>query len=366
MTKSPADGSGTTTGRADGRDEANRPAAPRRPTIIDVAARAGVSKSVVSRVMRGAMWVSSARTEAVRAAAAELGYRPNAVARSLVQRRSFNVGVMIADLHNFITYSYLTEVLNGISSVASARGYHLLISTGYQDAAAEAAELERLLELRVDGVLLIDTMLSAHVVRAASQSMPVVVVRRWLRSAGIDTVNPNDAHGSELAVEHLAGLGHRRIAFVGGRGQRSAARERGYLAAMRRLGLADLIQIAADEFGFTEEGGYRGARALLRRQPRPTAICTVNDLSAVGALSAISEAGLRAPDDVSLVGYGNTALAALRHISLTTVDQPRREMGERAMTLLLERMERPAAPVKRLLFEPRIVARSTTAHPPSE
>jgi DNA-binding LacI/PurR family transcriptional regulator len=329
--------------------------AARPPTIIDVARRAGVSKSLVSRVLRGSARVSPSRSEAVQSAMVELGYRPNAVARSLVQRRSFTVGVVVADLHNL----FFAEILDGIGSVAGACGYQPLITTGQREPESETAALEKLLQLRTDGLILAGAVVPAEVVRAATRSAAVVLVSSGLRVSGVDTVGTDDVRGAGLAVEHLVGLGHRRIALIdGGAGAGAAERRRGYKLAMRQLGLDAEVRVAPGDF--TEEGGYRGARRLLERGPRPSAMCCGNDLAAVGALNALEETGLQVPGDVSLVGYDNTTLAALRHVSLTTVHQPRREMGQQAMTLLLRRIQRPTARARRLLLEPSLVVRGTT------
>lgn len=308
--------------------------------------------------MRGAGTVSRESRDAVLAAAEELGYRPNAAARSLVQRRSFNVGVLVSDLHN----PFFAEIIDGIEAAAAAGGYRMLIATGNRDRDAEAHALETLLELRTDGVILLSPRLAPPLVARAGRSVPVAVVASLMRAPRVDVVVNDDVRGAELAVKHLAGLGHRRIAMVdGGDGAGAAERRSGYEAAMRRLGLGDLIRVAAGDY--TEEGGYSGAQHLLRLHPRPTAIFASNDLAAVGALDAIEEAGLEVPADVSLVGYDNTALASLRHISLTTVHQPRRQIGEMAMKAVLRRIERNGARAKRLVLEPRLVSRQTTGRP---
>jgi DNA-binding LacI/PurR family transcriptional regulator len=331
---------------------------PAPPTIKDVAERAGVSKSVVSRVMRGVGTVSRESREAVAAAAAALGYRPNAAARSLVQRRSFTVGVLVSDLHN----PFFAEIIDGIDAAAAARGYRMLITTGHRDPEAEAGALEMLLELRTDGVLLLAPRIPAPVVARAGRALPVALVGSSLRVPRVDVVVNDDVRGAELAVEHLSGLGHRRIAMIdGGEGAGAAERRLGYEWAMRRLGLLDAIQVAAGDF--TEEGGFTGARRLLRLEPRPTAIFASNDLAAVGALSAIEAAGLRVPEDLSLIGYDNTALASLRHIALSTIHQPRRQIGELAMRALLRRIERTRTRAQRLVLAPRLVARKTTGPP---
>jgi DNA-binding LacI/PurR family transcriptional regulator len=332
----------------------SRPKSP--ATIIDVASRAGVSKSVVSRVIRGEAAVSPSSRAAVRAAAEELGYRTNAVARSLVQRRSYNVGVMVSDLHNI----FFAEVLDGLYTAAAERGYRTLITTGNRDPLAERRALEQLLELRTDGIVLAGARLAADVVGAAARSVPIALVGSDLRLRDVDVVVDDDFRGAELAVEHLAGLGHRDIALIdGGEGAGAAERRAGYRTAMGDAGLSRHIRIEPGDF--TEGGGYDGALRLMTGPRRPTAIFASNDQSAVGALDAIKEAGLAVPGDVSLIGYDNTALAALRHISLTTIHQPRNQIGQMAMKAVLRRIEHPGAPPRRHVLAPKLIVRDTTA-----
>jgi DNA-binding LacI/PurR family transcriptional regulator len=333
----------------------------RPPTIIDVARRAGVSKSVVSRVLTGAPMVSSESRAAVMAAAAELDYRPNAVARSLARRRSYHVGVMVSDLHNL----FFAEILDGISNVAAAVDYRMLIATGNRDPAAEAEALGSLLELRSDGVIMLGPRLDAATLGRAGREVPLALVGSVHRLPGVDSVADDDLLGARLAVEHLAGLGHRRIAHVdGGQGAGAAERRSGYAGTMRRLGLESEVLVARGDF--TEEGGYEGGSRLLRADRPPTAIFASNDMAAIGVLEAADEAGLLVPRDLSLVGYDNNALAALRHIALTTVHQPRREIGEMAMRALLRRVERPGSRARRAVLQPHLVVRSTTAPPLTE
>jgi DNA-binding LacI/PurR family transcriptional regulator len=335
-----------------------RGAPPRPPTILDVAAVAGVSKSVVSRVMRNDPAVSPARRQAVLFAATAIGYRPNAVARSLVQRRTFNVGVVVSDLHNV----FFAEILDGIASAASVCGYKVLITSGNLDPSLEAVALETLLQLRADGIILAGSSLSAAAVRVASRPVPITLVTSGLRAPGVDTVATDDVKGAWLAVEHLVDLGHSRIAMVdGGAGAGSEERRRGYRAAMHHFGLGGHVQIVDGDF--TEDGGRRGTQSVLAGPSRPSAICAANDMAAIGALNAIAEAGLDVPRDVSVVGYDNTALAALRHVSLTTVHQPRFQIGEMAMTALLRRLQRPTARSRHDLLVPSLVVRQTTAPP---
>ncbi|GAC1506067.1 MAG: LacI family DNA-binding transcriptional regulator [Candidatus Dormibacteraceae bacterium] len=315
---------------------------------------------MVSRVMRGEASVSSASRTRVTEAADELGYRANAAARSLVQRRSYNVGVMVSDLHNI----FFAEVLDGLSAAAAERGYRTLITTGNRDPLAEERALEQLLELRADGVVLAGARLSAEVVAAAARAVPIALVGSDLRLRNVDVVVDDDFRGAALAVDHLAGIGHRDIALIdGGQGAGAAERRAGYRSAMAEAGLSRHIRVEPGDF--TESGGYEGARRLLAGSRRPTAIFASNDQSAVGALNAINEAGLKVPQDVSLMGYDNTALAALRHISLTTIHQPRNQIGEMAMKAVVRRIEHPGAPARRHVLAPRLIVRDTTARPPS-
>jgi DNA-binding LacI/PurR family transcriptional regulator len=331
-----------------------------RPTIRDVAERAGVSKSLVSLVMRGAAHVSEERRNRVLAVAQEIGYRPNAVARSLVQRRTNLFGVLLSDLHN----PFFAEVIDGLRAEAEAHGYRVIISTGDRAAPSEAQALETLLELRTDGLILASGAIDMEVVTAASNEIPTVLAARHARGTGVDSVANDDTEGATLAVEHLAALGHQRIAHIsGGGGAGARDRRRGYLRAMKRLGLEAYARVVPGSY--TEQGGSEGAAALIEDGERPTAIFAANDLAAVGALGALAERGVRVPDEVSLVGYDNTALAAVRRINLTTIDQPRPEIGRTAVSLLLERIEARRETVRHVLIPPSLVVRGTTAPPTS-
>lgn len=292
------------------------------------------------------------------AAAEELGYRANAVARSLVERRTYNVGVVVSDLHNI----FFAEVLDGLYAAAAQLGYRALIATGNRDPIAEERAVEQLLELRTDGIVLAGSRMSAATVAGAARAVPIAMVGSDLRLKGVDVVVDDDFRGAVLAIEHLAGLGHREIAMIdGGQGAGAAERRSGYESAMRAARLG--AQVRVEPGDFTESGGYEAARKLLATGRRPTAIFAGNDQSAVGALNAVNEAGLRVPEDVSLMGYDNTALAALRHISLTTIHQPRNQIGEIAMQAVVRRIENPGAPGKRHVLAPMLVVRSTTSPP---
>jgi DNA-binding LacI/PurR family transcriptional regulator len=237
-----------------------------------------------------------------------------------------------------------------------------MLNTGNRAASGEAAAIETLLELRTDGLILAAPRLDAARITEAARSVPVVLIARTITGNKVDCVTNDDPVGASLAVDHLVALGHTRIAHIdGGEGAGAEARKRGFVRTMRRHGLASHARTARGDY--TEEGGGKGVAALLARGPRPTAIFAANDLSAIGALDALTRSGLRVPGDISLVGYDNTALAAIRHIDLTTIDQPRQAMGRTAVDLLLERLERRRTAPRRVVMAPALVVRGTTGRP---
>jgi DNA-binding LacI/PurR family transcriptional regulator len=309
--------------------------------------------------MRGAPNVSEARRAAVLQAAAELGYRPNLVARSLVERRTRMLGVLVSDLHN----PFFAEMIDGLQAEARERGLRIVLGTGRRDPAEEADAVETFLQQDVDGLVLLSPRLSAGALADAARAVPTVVVAAHaVRAPRADAIVNDDAVGAGLAVAHLAELGHARIAHIdGGDGAGGRERRAGYESAMARHGLAPQV-VAGD---FTDEGGYAGARALLAGD-RPTAIFACNDLAALGALTALEEAGLSVPGDVSLVGYDNTYLASLRHIALTSVDQPRLEMGRLAVEAVDARRADPAAPARLRTVTPHLEIRASSARRPHD
>ncbi|MEV0293067.1 LacI family DNA-binding transcriptional regulator [Nocardia sp. NPDC050710] len=330
-----------------------------RPTMEDVAARAGVSRALVSLVMRDSPKVSAHRRRAVLAAAKDLGYQPHTMARSLASRTSNIVGVMVSDLRN----AFFADVVEGMDAAAQDAGFELILNTGRRSAARERTALESLLAFRPGGIILLSPVLPAAAIRQAAQQGPVVLVSRSSTVADIDTVNDDGDIGAALAVDHLVALGHRRIVHLdGGAAFTSAARRRGYRTAMQRHGLEPMV-VPSEH---TDSAGMAAVRKLLNlfsRDTFPTALICGNDFNAVGAMSALEEAGLRVPHDVSIVGYDNTSLAALRHISLTTIDQPRIQMGRLAVEALAERLRDGRTDPVRRRVEPSLVVRATTAAP---
>jgi DNA-binding LacI/PurR family transcriptional regulator len=329
-----------------------------RPTIHDVARRAGVSKSLVSMVTRGEEGVSAEKREAILEAIEELNYRPNLMARSLVERRTRILGVMVSNLRN----PFFGGVVSGIQARAAELGYRVLFNTGDRKPDLEELAIESLLELAVDGLVLASPRVSDEIIALAGHSVPVVVLNRNPVDDSSDSVTNDNIAGARLAVEHCVSFGHQRIAIItGGDSAAAQVRREGYLRAMREFGLAE--HIVTIEGAHTEEGGYRGAQELLELKPLPTAVFASNDLCAIGAMNALEESGLSIPADISLVGFDNTSLAALRHIELTSIDQPGADMGRSAVDRLSERIEGERFTPRHDVVAPSLVIRSTTGPP---
>ncbi|MEV0369230.1 LacI family DNA-binding transcriptional regulator [Streptomyces sp. NPDC050636] len=347
--------------RPDGRSGAQRPGVGRPPTIRGVAERAGVSKSLVSLVLQGSPRVSDAKRQAVLEAIEELGYRPNAAARSLVARRTHTVGVLLNDMRN----PWFVEVLDGLNSLLHAHGLRMLMADGRLDRRAGQDFARTFQELRVDGIVVVGTLPDTAGLAEVAERLPTVIAgNHEPRLPRADIVANDDERGARLATEHLIGLGHRRIAHIAGQGLVGELRRRGFEAAMRAHGLAASAVVEPGDA--TEEGGYRAAVRLLnpaRGAERPTAVFAFNDISCIGALSAAEELGLAVPADLSLVGYDNTYLSRIRHLWLNSVNNASHEVGRRAARCLLDRMERPEAPSGHQLVAPELEVRGSTAPP---
>jgi DNA-binding LacI/PurR family transcriptional regulator len=332
----------------------------KRPTIVDVAEQAGVSKSLVSLVMGDSPRVGKDSRAAVLKAAYELGYRPNAVARSLVRQSSGVFGCILSDLHN----PFFADVADGIEEAAVAGGYRALLSSGFLDPRREAAAVETLLQLQADGLIMLGPMMGIRAIEEAARHIPVVVVGHKTRARSTDSVRNDDEAGAAAVVDHLVGLGHRYIAHIhAGSVGGSRGRRRGYEAAMTRSGLGDHIRSVRG--AFTEAGGHEAMRSIIQSGAMPTAVFVANDFAALGALDALDAAGLRVPQDVSVVGYDDIAISHSSRVALTTVAQPSVEMGRTSVNLLVERSEGGRAEARHIVLAPQLVIRGTTAPPVS-
>ncbi|MGV9709040.1 LacI family DNA-binding transcriptional regulator [Gordonia sp. NPDC003424] len=317
-----------------------------RPTIVDVAARAGVSKSLVSLVMRGQPGASEANRAAVLRAAEELGYRANGAARALAQQRTHTVGAVLSDLRN----PWFIDLLAAVRAELTRQGLSLFLSEdfGLDD---DASVLDAFVEARVDGLLCLGTLPpAAHLLATARQLPTVVAAGREPDLPNVDVVTGDDRTGAARAVEHLVALGHRRIAHLAGTGRAADLRTAGYREEMHRHGLDEFIQVEVSDR--SESGDQSAAAALLGAEHRPTAILANNDYAAVIAMSFAETLGLRTPDDLSVVGYDNSYLARLGYIGLTTIDNNYTDMGKLAVQRLVARIADPDSSRTVTLLDP--------------
>ena len=325
------------------------------PTMEDVASRAGVSRALVSLVMRNSPKVSERSRVAVLEAAEELGYRRNLMAHHLASRRTMTIGLVLNDLHN----PFFAEMTDGIHEAALEAGYRIVINTGLRSLAGEKAAIDTFLEFRTDGIILVGSELSADELEALASETNLVVAARVSTADSYDTVSIDDRLGARMVVDHLVDLGHRRIAHIdGGPGAGARKRREGYKAAMEQRGLSKYVRIVTGEY--SEQAGAVGVAKLLSEGEMPTAIFAANDLMATGVLDRLQFEGLKVPDDVSLVGFDNTAVAALHQMSLTTVDQPCELLGQLAARYLIERLDEEREESLHHLLKPSLVCRSTS------
>lgn len=330
-----------------------------QPTMEDVASRAGVSRALVSLVMRDSPKVSDHSRAAVLAAADELGYRPNLMARNLASRRTMTIGIVLNDLHN----PFFAEIADGIHEAAIAAGYRTVINTGRRSAEGDQAAADTFLEFRTDGIIMVGPWLPPEPLEELAGETNLVVVARGVDSDRLDTVNVDERMGGHLIVDHLAGLGHRHIAYIDGAdGSGAVERRSGYLEGMASHGLDEHVTIVGGTYSATT--GTTGVEELLEAGPMPSAIFAGNDVMALSALDRLEDEGLRVPDDVSLVGFDNTSLAALHHIGLTSVDQPRMVLGALAVQCLVERTEKRRDDAVHHVVAPTLVTRTTSGPVP--
>lgn len=328
---------------------------PPRPTIYDVAQRAGVSKSLVSLVLQNAPHVSQKRRDAVLSAIAELGYRPSSAASSLAGNRTRSIGVAIDDFENL----WFVDLLRGMRQVLDESGLNVSVADRHLNAHLERDPVDAFLSMQVEGIVL--AMETGGSVSDFG-GVPVVVAGARVVPPGADFVANDDVEGARLATQHLLELGHRTIGHLTGAGGIAALRRESYEAIMAEAGLPVVVTGSG---GTTEEDGYVATRAMLDARPGITGIFAANDVMLLGALAALRERDLSVPDDVSVVGYDNSPLAASHYLGLTTVDDRSVDVGIQAAQAILARQEEPDREPSHVLLSPRLVRRSSTAVPPA-
>ncbi|HEC22840.1 MAG TPA: LacI family transcriptional regulator [Chloroflexi bacterium] len=329
------------------------------PTMRDVAERAGVSVTTVSHVINETRPVSDELRTRVLAAIEELGYQPNALARSLRRKKTHTIGMILPDSAN----PFFAEVARSIEAVSFEHGYSVILCNTDGDLEKELLYTDLLVEKRVDGILFVAAGMSAeHILALEEQHMPVVVIDRDIPDVAVDSVLTDNAQGGLLATRHLIELNHRRIGCITGPSDVTPSAERvsGYQQALQENGIPlDETLIVRGDFQY--ESGYRATRHLLALSDPPTAIFACNDLMAIGAVCAARELGLSVPEDLSIVGFDDIRLASFVNPSLTTIAQPKHEMGVLATQMLLERMQDRDRPPRRQMLSTSLVPRQSTA-----
>lgn len=327
-------------------------------TLADIARALGVSKMTVSRAINNHPEISPETRARILDAAQRMNYRPNQFARALTTNRSYLLAVVVPDL----MHSYFAEICRGVETVAKPLGYQNLICSTDENATNEESEIEALLP-RTDGLILAssasptETKFYRRIIRERAK---IVLIDRQLEGIKCPAVTTDDVKVGELATEHLLNLGHRRVGHLKGTVASTAAlRFEGYKKALTKQHISfdsDLVR----ECGFTERDGYDATREWLRQGELPSAIFAANDPAAIGAMSAITEAGLRIPDDVAMVGGGNIHYGDMLRVPLTTVAWSTAEMGQAAARLLIDLVEgKRGTREQHVIVEPELVVRAS-------
>ncbi|HLJ47976.1 MAG TPA: LacI family DNA-binding transcriptional regulator [Bryobacteraceae bacterium] len=329
-------------------------------TIVDIARKLKLSPMTVSRALTGNREVSERTRQKVLRTATALGYQPNRWARSLVTRRSSIIGIVIPD----ISHSFFAEITCGVEEVIEKSGYDILLCHSRSNAERERSEISMLVGSRVDGLIVASVQPEQSpepFTRLTEMKVPFVLVDRFFPKSEFASVRVDDRIVGRLATECLIALGHRRIAHIEGRGiSPGSFRKLGHLDALKAASIASRKEWIL-EGDFSLESGREAMRAILRMKPRPTAVFAANDPMAVGAVYACRDAGLRVPEDISIVGAGNIESPHHPNPFLTTVDWPREELGRVAATILLESIK-PSGEMQPTskVFEPRLLIRQST------
>ncbi|NKY38966.1 LacI family transcriptional regulator [Cellulomonas septica] len=326
--------------------------------MADVARTAGVSVATVSKVVNGRYGVAAATLSRVQEVIEELGYEASLGARSLRSHRTNVLGILVAEFE-----PYSTELLKGASAAVGATGYELLAYSG--GGAGGSVGWERRYLSRLAGTLIDGAVIVTPTVVEAHPGVPVVAVDPHTGPSGLPTVDADSFAGAVLATEHLLGLGHTRVAFLGGRPDLESARlrEDGFRHAMAAAGVPvdeDLVRVG----GYRPETADQPANELLARPQPPTAVFAANDLSAIRVVEVARSLGLRVPEDLSVIGFDNVPESALATPPLTTISQPLQQMGAEALRLLVDLIDgRERGVHVRLSTE--LVERASTAPPRS-
>jgi LacI family transcriptional regulator len=329
-------------------------------TMMDIARDLKVSVVTVSKVLRNQGRISAATRKRVLRRAKELHYQMNWVARSLVTRRTYTIGLLLPEF----THPFFAEIARAVAQTVRPHGYHVIISYFEEDPELEVSEADSLLARQVDGLIIASAQPIGKLdlfQRMQRRKVPYVLIDRPIAGLNASFVGVDNHAIGRLATEHLIARGCRRIAHLRGPEIGIAAeRFEGYRRALAKHGLRVQSRYVAAG-GHGDETGAEGMRRLLRVHPVPDGVFCYSDPVAIGAIKAILEAGLRVPHDISVVGAGNVHYSDLLAVPLTTVDQGTCQIGAQAAALLLERiMLKRSARSRKILISPRLVEREST------
>ena len=310
--------------------------AARQPSIKDIARLAHVSHPTVSRALQNSPLVNPKTAEKIRRIAEQAGYRPSAVARGLVTRRTRTIGLVVTTVAD----PFISEVFSGIEQEAHQRGYCVFLAESNADPQREKEMASAFAERRVDGIIVTSSRVGALYLPLLEEMMvPIVLLNDQHPGAFVHSVMIRNREGSRAAANHLIGLGHRRIAYIGDQSGYQSDEERcaGYREALEAAGIGFNAELVVSGDG-KPEGGQRAMSQLLELANPPTAVFCYNDMTALGAMQAIRQRGLSIPEDISVVGFDDLFFASYTQPPLTTVRQPMRRMGQLAMESLFKMM----------------------------
>ena len=333
-----------------------------RVSIKDIAKAAGVSHSTVSRALSDSPLIKAETKARIQQLAQEMGYSPDAIARSLVTQRTHTVGVVVTT----ITDPFVAEVVQGIEDTAQQNDYSVILASSASKPERELAAVEMLRAKRVDSLIVTSSRVGALYLEHLERfGVPVVLVNNHNRQSGRYTfsVSVDNQHGGHLATAHLIQRGHRHIGYVSGPADHSDDAERlaGYRQALDESGITFDPALVVHGNGRLD-GGEQALRTLAGLAELPTAVFCYNDMTAIGLISAARQAGLSVPDDLAVVGFDDIPLAAHIYPSLTTVAQPQRDMGRKAMNMALALMtaDDSATPFSDIVVKGKLIIRTSS------
>jgi LacI family transcriptional regulator len=338
----------------------------KKTSIKDIAKQSGVAISTVSHVINNTKFVADGTREKVTKAINELNYRPNLIARGLRTKSTRTIGLLLPD----ISQPFFAQVVKGIEAVARLRNYTLIMGCAFYDIEEEKRQLNSMLDQNTDGIIFFCGYDSYdHIKQVHDSNIPVLVLDREIGNKDIPSVLVDNFTAMEQAVQYLYDLGHRKIGYITFPFENQTTirrRYEGYCSALKKNGLKynpDFV-IIDDQMRLQElKGTYAVIKQKVEEKKIPTAIITLADFLAIGAMKAVKEFGLSVPDDISIMGYNDEMICAFSDPPLTTVKQPKKLMGETAANLLIDIIEKKKIENKNIILDTEIIIRGTTAPP---